>query len=288
MRKNFPRIFVGIILGVIFLPIILTFVYSIATTWHSTLIPEGFTFKWYQELFSDTGFVAALMRTLFISLVAVLFSIVIMVPTVYIITIYFPKWERLMQSVVLLPYAIPGVIGAVGLIQIYSKPPFLLSGTLILLLGAYFVLVLPFMYQGIRNSLRNINVVELVQAAELLGASKIQAFLRVVLPNILSGILVSSLLSFSMLFGEFVMTNFIMGSRYETVQIYLKKLMNTSGHLSSAIVISYFVFILLITTFAIKISKGKTNKSKEGKLEIKSSKREGIKINRHKKVEEVA
>ncbi len=271
--KNFPKIFIGIVIVLLFLPIVLTFLYSIATNWHSTIMPEGITFKWYTQLFNDSAFLQALLRTLFISLITVTISICIMVPTVYIIAVYFPKWERIMQSIVLLPYAIPGVISAVGLIQIYSKPPFLLSGTIVLLIGAYFVIVLPFMYQGIRNSLRNINVIELVQAAELLGASKIEAFFKVVLPNILSGIVVSSLLSFSMLFGEFVMTNFLMGSRYETVQIYLKRLMDTSGHLSSAIVISYFVFILVITTIALKISKlsikSKTQKVKKKAVNYK-------------------
>ena len=66
-----------------------------------------------------------------------------------------------------------------------------------------------------------------------------------------------------MLFGEFVMTNFLVGGRFETVQIYLKRLMDTSGHMASAIVISYFLFILIITSIAIKISKISSNKKKE-------------------------
>ena len=269
ITKNLPKIFIGVVIALLFLHIFLTFLYSIATNWHSTIMPEGITFKWYTQLFNDPAFLQALFKTLFISLITVGLSICIMVPTVYIVAVYFPRWERIMQSIVLLPYAIPGVISAVGLIQIYSKPPFLLSGTIVLLIGAYFVIVLPFMYQGIRNSLRNINVIELVQAAEILGASKGEAFFKVVLPNILPGILVSSLLSFSMLFGEFVMTNFLMGSRYETVQIYLKRLMDISGHLSSAIVISYFIFILVITTIALKISK-LSMKSKSYKLKNKA------------------
>ncbi|MEG2787052.1 MAG: ABC transporter permease subunit [Romboutsia sp.] len=284
--KRFPKIFVSIILTILFLPILLTFIYSIATNWHSTVIPEGITFKWYSELFNDKSFLDALIRTVFISSSTVLLSISVMLPTVYIIVVYFPKFERLMQSIVLLPYAIPGVICSVGLIQIYSNPPFLLSGTIWLLMGAYFIIILPFMYQGIRNSLRNINVIELIQAAEILGASKTKAFIKVIVPNILSGILVSSLLSFSILFGEFVMTNFLIGGRFETVQIYLKRLMDNSGHLSSAIVISYFIFILVITTISIKISKSpksydkkyvyissidKINKLKKSRIESKEA-----------------
>lgn len=261
--KKFPKFFIVVIMTILFIPIVLTFLYSIATNWHSTIIPEGITFKWYAEIFRDSNFTSALIRTFTISTVTVALSIIIMVPTVYIIVMHFPKWERAMQSLVLLPYAIPGVICSVGLIRIYSKPPFLLSGTVWLLIGAYFIIILPFMYQGIRNSLRNINVVELVQAAEILGASKTQTFLQVILPNILSGIIVSSLLSFSMLFGEFVMTNFLVGGRFETVQIYLKRLMDTSGHMASAIVINYFLFILIITSIAIKISKISSNKKKE-------------------------
>ncbi|MEG1311123.1 MAG: ABC transporter permease [Romboutsia sp.] len=273
--KRFPKIFVSIILTILFLPILLTFIYSIATNWHSTVIPEGITFKWYSELFNDKSFLDALIRTVFISSSTVLLSISVMLPTVYIIVVYFPKFERLMQSIVLLPYAIPGVICSVGLIQIYSNPPFLLSGTIWLLMGAYFIIILPFMYQGIRNSLRNINVIELIQAAEILGASKTKAFIKV-----------SSLLSFSILFGEFVMTNFLIGGRFETVQIYLKRLMDNSGHLSSAIVISYFIFILVITTISIKISKSpksydkkyvyissidKINKLKKSRIESKEA-----------------
>ena len=285
--KKFPKFFIGVIMTILFIPIVLTFLYSIATNWHSTVIPEGITFKWYAEIFRDSNFTSALIRTFTISAVTVALSITIMVPTVYIIVMYFPKWERAMQSLVLLPYAIPGVICSVGLIQIYSKPPFLLSGTVWLLIGAYFIIILPFMYQGIRNSLRNINVVELVQAAEILGASKTQTFLQVILPNILSGIIVSCLLSFSMLFGEFVMTNFLVGGRFETVQIYLKRLMDTSGHMASAIVISYFLFILIITSIAIKISKISSNKRKEKINDEELSRIKNKFIGLNPKVEEV-
>lgn len=267
--KKLPKLFVSLVLILLFFPIFLTFLYSISTNWHSTVVPEGITFEWYFKLFSDKAFINALTRTLLISATTVIISILIMLPTVYIIIVYFPKLERLMQSIVLLPYAIPGVIASVGLIQIYSKPPFLLSGTVWLLMGAYFIIILPFMYQGIRNSLRNINVIELVQAAEILGATKTQTFIKVIVPNILSGILVSSLLSFSMLFGEFVMTNFLVGGRFETVQVYLKRLMSDSGHLSSAIVISYFLFIFIITTFAIKLSK----------IDVRYKKFKSVKVN---------
>ena len=62
-----------------------------------------------------------------------------------------------------------------------------------------------------------------MEAAEIFGANQMTAFRKVILPNILSGILVSGLLSFSILFGEFVLVNLLVGGSYETVQIFYIK-----------------------------------------------------------------
>jgi putative spermidine/putrescine transport system permease protein len=110
------------------------------------------------------------------------------------------------------------------------------------------------MYQGIRNSMRTVSAPQLMEAAELLGASKATAFRKVIIPNLLPGIVVSILLSISVLFGEFVLTNLLVGGQFETIQIYLYRRLSESGHLSSAVVITYFVFILLLSGLFLRIS----------------------------------
>ena len=268
--KKIPKIFVASVLTILFIPIILTFLYSISTKWSTSILPQGLTLKWYGELFKNYAFIDSLFRTLFVSAASVILSIVIMVPTVYLIVFYFKEYERLLKIVSILPFAVPGIIYSVGVVQIYSKPPFDLTGTVWILILAFFIFILPMMYQGIRNSLRNINAKEFIEAAELLGATKTQGFFKLILPNILSGILVSSLLGFSMLFGEFVIANFLVGTSYETVQIYLMNMLNSAtGQLSSAVVISYFVFILIITSIAIKITHISNKKEKKIRNVIK-------------------
>lgn len=253
--KFFHVSVVSLVLLYLFIPLLATFLYSIATDWYRTVLPEGYTLSWYRELFADPRFLDALGRTLFVCTVTIFISILIVIPTVFIITVYFPKWERILQGLVTLPYAVPGVVAAVGLIRIYSKGPLILSGTVGLLIGAYFVATLPYMYQGIRNSIRTVDAIKLVEAAEILGASKLQAFRWVVLPNILPGVFVSTLLSFSILFGEFVLANLLVGGHYEMLQVYLMRRMNESGHLSSAIVVSYFVLILVISGIILKFGR---------------------------------
>ncbi|MDF2039245.1 ABC transporter permease subunit [Cytobacillus oceanisediminis] len=248
------KVVVGLLVIYLLIPLLGTFLFSIAGKWDHTILPESYTMKWYTELFQDERFYDAFQRTMFLIVMTVGLSIVIMLPTIFIITVYFSKWERLLQAAAMLPYGIPPIVGAVGLIKLYSDSPIPIAGTPWILIGAYFITILPFMYQGIRNSLRTLNAVQLVDAAELLGATKFQAFRTVVFPNIISGILVSTLLSVALLFSEFALANLLVGGRFETLQIYLADKLNSSGHLTSAIVITYYSVILLLTGTILKLT----------------------------------
>lgn len=254
LQTTFFKVIVGLLVIYLLIPIVGTFLFSIATKWDHSILPESYTLNWYIELFQDGRFFEAFQRTLLLIIITVTLSVSIMIPTIFIITVYFNKFEGILQAIAMLPYGIPPIVGAVGLIKLYSSGPFQIAGTPWILVGAYFITILPFMYQGIRNSLRTINAIQLVDAAELLGATKFQAFRTVVLPNILSGILVSSLLSVALLFSEFAFANLLVGGRFETLQIYLADKLNSSGHLTSAIVITYYLVILLLTGTVLKLS----------------------------------
>ncbi|GGF65948.1 ABC transporter permease [Paenibacillus albidus] len=250
-----PRIVMLLFMAYLLLPLLATGLYALARDWQDSLLPTAWTFSWFSELLGDLRFLSALWTSLYLCLISVALSLVVMLPAVFAITVYFPHWEHFMKGLVVLPYAVPGVVAAVGLIRTYSSGPLDIAGTAYLLVGAYFVVILPYMYQGIRNSLLTVSAVELLQAAELLGARRRTAFLTVILPNIWPGIIVSSLLSFSVLFGEFVLTNMLVGGHIKTIQVYLYQRVGESGHLASAIAISYFVFILMLSMVLMKLGR---------------------------------
>ncbi|HZG17635.1 MAG TPA: ABC transporter permease subunit [Candidatus Bathyarchaeia archaeon] len=252
---------IAVVLLYLSIPLLATFLYSISTDWYRTVLPEGYTGKWYVELVSDPRFIDALGRTLFVCVVTIVISLVVMVITVFTVTVYLPRLERVLQGIAMLPYAVPPVVAAVGLITIYSQGPFALSGSVWLVIGAYFVAILPYMYQGIRNSMRTVDAITLLDAAELLGASKLKGFWLVVFPNILPGVLVATLLSFSILFGEFVLANLLIGGHYEMIQVYLVRRMEENGHLASSIVVCYFVFISMISAVVLRLGRS----AKEGR-----------------------
>ncbi len=77
------------------------------------------------------------------------------------------------------------------------------------------------------------------------------------LPNLRKGVMVALLLSFSFLIGEFVFANLLVGTRYETLQVFLNNMRNSSGHYTSAVVVSYFVFVPVLTWAANRLNKDK-------------------------------
>lgn len=249
--KNLSIIFIILYL---IIPLIATVMYSFATAWSHSILPEGITLKWYVELFSNEDFIQSMLNSILLVGGVTIAGILIIVPAIYGIVLYFPKLERFVKWAIIGVYTMPGIIASVGLLKTYADSSIPM---IFVLAGAYLVHTLPFMYQGIRNNMRNINVVQLVEAAEILGATKMQAFTKIIVPNIMSGVIVSALLSFSILFGEFVMINILLGSNYKTVQIFLLENLKVNGHISSAVVSCYFVVIALITFVILKLTMNK-------------------------------
>lgn len=242
------RSVVVMLLVVLLLPLAATLVYALSSSWGATILPQGFELKWFLDLWRDPRFLTALGHSLLICLGALLLSALLVLPVIFVIAYFFPWLDGVMNIFILLPFAVPPIVSSVGLLQLYSDGPLALTGTPWILVGCYFTLMLPFMYRAVNNNMQAINLHSLMDAAHLLGASTAQAALLVILPNLRKGCTIAMLLSFSFLIGEFVFANLLVGNRYETLQVYLYNMRNGSGHFTSALVISYFVVVLLLLT----------------------------------------
>ncbi|MGR5128216.1 ABC transporter permease [Photobacterium swingsii] len=256
VNTAFHKTLVYSIVGIMLIPILATFVYSISSRWGATVLPDGFTFDWYINLLTDSRFLDAFGRSLFICIAALALSVVLILPAIFVVFYYFPKLHKVMNMLILLPFAVPPVVSSVGLLQLYADSEITLIGTPWILIGTYFTIALPFMYRAIANSFDAINLQDLMDAAHLLGASTSKAFLLIILPNLKKGLMASLFLSFSFLLGEFVFANILVGTRYETLQMYLYNMRNTSGHFTSALIMTYFLFIFVLTWLASRFSRG--------------------------------
>lgn len=250
-------------------PFLSTFFYATSTEWSNTIIPADFTFQWFVELMQDPNFISAVLRSITLTITTLAVVLVVMVPTVFLVYMYFPKVDNFMKGLVLMPYAIPGVILATGLLRMYSGAAIPMYAVLV---GGLFIGSLPFMYQGVRNSLESVQTKRLMEAAEILGANKFISFIKIILPNIRLGLLITTLLIFSSFFGEFVLTNLLIGGRYETIRIYMLRRMNENGHLASAVMVAYFILLILIS-LVITYLTSSNKKAKKRPIPVKKENR---------------
>lgn len=253
------KIFLGAVALYLLIPFAVTLVYSLFVEW-TDILPSGFTLRNYVELFSNATFWMSIGRTLILCIVSVIITIVLILAAMYVVVAVNRKLAGVMQFLCMIPYALQGVILSIGIISLYTGTGTILSNRLFMLFGAYTILVLPYIYQGIRNALNSIDAEMLIQAAEMLGCGRFRAYVQVVLPNILSGILVSSLLAESIIFGDFVLANNIAGTNYQNIQVFLQANMDVSSGLSSAIVVVIFVVVALVTAVVLKLQNSSIQK----------------------------
>lgn len=252
MKKPIGKLLIALMLIYLFTPLIATFLYAISTDWSATLWPKGFTLEWFARLIASPRFLTAMLRTCGLALVSVIFAAALIVPSIFAIHLYYPRLEKVASGLVIVCYSFPGVILAFSLMNTYASWGIPM---IVVVIFSYIVSTYPFIRQGTLTSLRAIHAEALMQSAEILGASPFTAFLKIILPNIMPGVFSSCLFSFSTLFGEFVIVNLILGAKFETIQIFLRTTLSKNGHLSSAIVVMYFIVICLLTLFAIGLMK---------------------------------
>lgn len=227
---------IGIFLISLFLiaPLIMTLVYSLFRDF-TGIIPKGFTFQFYTDLFTTTGIVAVLLRTALISIIPVVITLIVMLLAFYGIERYYPQVDKYLNFITKIPYGIQGIIMGASLIVLYASSDNFYGNRFFLLICAYIVFIFPYMYQGIKSALSTIEIQPILEAAEILGANPLISYWTIIVPSVLPGLVSTMLLCSGLLFADFVLVNMLAGSYYQTLGIFLNRMLFKSGPTASAI-----------------------------------------------------
>jgi putative spermidine/putrescine transport system permease protein len=229
------------------IPVIATALFSVSVRWDRTIWPEGFTFAWWAKVTSRSAFQRTLTNSALVSLATVALSGVLMIPTAYWAHLRIPRSKPWIELMAIVPFGLPGVILALGLIRVYSKVPLPLINTPNILVASYVVLTLPFMYRSIMNSLEAINARTLTEAAQSLGVGPIRTLVFVIVPNIAAGVVNGALLVFSTVLAEFTLANLLVGTRFKTFPIYLVEFTRFDARQASALAVISFAFAWIVS-----------------------------------------
>lgn len=237
------------------LPVVVSLVYSISTEWFE-LLPGGLTHEAWLKLGQAERFWAALGRTAVLSFSVVALSILLLLPTLFAVRMYFPRLEGVLEFLTLWPFVFPGVLLAVGLIQLYSTPPLVLTQSPYLLVAAVTVISLPYAYRAVDNAFAAADLKGLAEAARSLGADDSKTLFWVVLPTVLPGVISGGVLAFSAAFGEFALAQLLIGTAWETLPVYQMQVANTDGRANAAITVLSFGVAWGLGALALSLQRG--------------------------------
>lgn len=187
-----------------FLPLVATFEFSMRSK------PA---LSAYSNALADPKLFSTLLYSFVVGLLTIVLSTVLIVPTAYWVRLKVPRLRPLVEFVTLLPFVIPPVVLVFGLIRTYARPPLPLTstdlGSSALLVFAYVVLSLPYMYRAVDSGLRAIDVATLTEAAQSLGAGWFTIIVRVIFPNLRVALMSGAFLTLAIVVGEYTIANFL-------------------------------------------------------------------------------
>lgn len=221
----------------------------------------GISFDAYRQIFStpatgQVSFTEALVYSLLLSVVTIVISLGLMIPTQLLLHLRLPRWRGLVEVITLLPLVFPPVVLVVGVSDVYTwAAPKSGSGSGIvfdtlrfirddnhplLLALLYTILAMPFVYRSIDAGIGAIDVTTLVEASRNLGAGWPSVLIRVLLPGLRTAVLNAGFLCFALVMGEFTISSILLYTK--PFPVWLADLPTSSGQVQAAV----SVFSLLL------------------------------------------
>lgn len=176
---------------------------------------DGYTLEHWAGLFSPES--TRTYRSLFVGIgnsfllaaVTVGIVLVVLLPTMVLVHIQFPRLRRVLEFICIIPITVPAIVLVVGLAPVYSIVVRVLGGSVWTLAFAYGITVLPYAYRAIQSNLDAVPVVTLSEAARSLGAGWPDVLWRVLLPNLRRGVLAAAFISVAVVLGEFTIASLL-------------------------------------------------------------------------------
>lgn len=271
MKKNglFSKLFMGLVFLFLYAPIFVLIVFSFNAT-KSRTVWGGFSLDWYAKLFQNDQILTALYTTLLVSVVAAVVATI--AGTAAAIGFYSMKRRprTLCMSVNSIPMTNADIVTGVSLMLLFVFAgrflPFKQGFATLLI--AHITFNIPYVILSVLPKLRQLDP-NIYEAAQDLGATGFLAFRKVVLPEIMPGVLNGLLIAFTMSIDDFVISYFTAGSQTSTLamEIYSMTRRKISPEINALSTLMFLVVLALLLIVNIRqANQDKAAKKKVAKL----------------------
>ena len=218
--KALSKIYNGLIFTFLYAPIVVLIVYSFNDS-KNRVQWGGFTLDWYRDLFSNELILESLLVTLQIAVLAALIATVIGTMAAVGIFNMNGRLRHAMESLNNIPMVNPEIVTGISMmlmfVAIYRATGLLQPGFATLLI-AHITFCIPYVVLQVMPKLRQMNK-HMYEAALDLGCTPFSAFFKVVLPEIMPGVITGALMAFTMSLDDFVISYFNAGSTAQNLSV---------------------------------------------------------------------
>lgn len=246
-------------LAFVAVPIVAVVLYSVATRWTTSILPDGYTLSHWLAAVRDPRFLTVLARTFLLAVAVSALTVALVTPAVYWQHVRNPRIRTVLGLLAGIPFALPYVVIGFGLLKVTGEIAPWLQGTAGLLLLAQVSVAFSFAYWSIDASMTATNVVALTETARTCGAGLWQTLRHVILPNVRAGIVSGAILAFGVSFGELALVQILVGSRFETLELYMLNMLKSADadfNILAVITMISFVITLVLTAAVAYLSRG--------------------------------
>lgn len=248
------KIYTYIIFTFLYAPIFVLIIFSFNNS-KSRAVWSGFTLKWYMRLFENSEILSAFSNTLIIAAVSAAIATVLGTAAAVGISGSKKLVKRITMNITNLPMINPEIVTGVSLMLLFV---FIFNTTGILepgittLIISHTTFCLPYVVLSVLPKIRQMDP-KLYEAAQDLGCSPIQAFFRVVLPEIIPGVVTGMIMSFTMSIDDFVISYFTSGTtRTLPITIYSMTRKMVSPEINALSTLLFGVILVLLVSINIR------------------------------------
>lgn len=246
MKKAVQRIYIGLVFAFLYVPILVLIVNSFNAS-KSRTVWTGFTLDWYRKLFTNKTIISSLGNTLLVAAIASVAATIL--GTMAAIGIY--RMRKVSRSLIInvsyLPILSPEIVVGVSLMLLFVAFNIEFGYTTLIL--SHITFCLPYVILNVLPKLRQMNR-SLYDAAMDLGCNPMQAFWKVILPEIMPGVITGFLMAFTYSVDDFVISYFTYGATSQTLSITIfsmtRRKVSPEVNALSAIIFVVVLSVLLI------------------------------------------
>lgn len=263
--KKLGKVYLGLVLFFLYVPIFVLIVFSFNET-KSRSVFSGFTFDWYIRLFNNRIIISSLINTIIIACVSSIISTVLGTLAAIGINSMRKVPKRVIMGITNMPIINPEIVTGVSLMLlfVFFAARMNLEFGFVTLLIAHITFNVPYVILNVMPKFNQMDP-HIYEAAQDLGCSPVQAFRKVVLPEIMPGVISGFLMSFTYSLDDFVISYFTSGSTSQTLPITIYSM--TRRKVSPEInALSTLIFISVVVILIVKNIIEKKALKKAGKI----------------------